>query len=332
MLNWNGYEDTCLCIDSILNSSFDKYTIVLVDNGSELEQLNRLNVYCQKKFKHIVNYNGNDVLMTEPLPIGQSLKKIKSNDKIVIIKNESNLGFAPGNNVALRFIKAIGGRYAMLLNNDTEVLEDSLSKMFEVMLNKKPATVIPQIRYFNPSDIIWNCGGKITWYGARRYYYFREHTSKVSKKEILQVDYATGCALMMDLDKTGLLSEKFFFGEEDFELSLRLKKAKLEQLCVLNSIILHKVGTSRKKVSSDKLGPICYHYAMRLSDLKDYQSLINWYITVFAHIASSYIVLRRDTSISPIKFLRFWKTTLKVVKRTDKFTREIFLNLTRKGI
>ena len=39
----------------------------------------------------------------------------------------------------------------------------------------------------------------------------------------------------------------FFFGEEDFEFSIRMKKANVYMACVLDSLIYHKVGATMGK-------------------------------------------------------------------------------------
>ncbi len=38
--------------------------------------------------------------------------------------------------------------------------------------------------------------GKITWYGARFYYYSNEHIQNVPQTGYKEIDYATGCALL----------------------------------------------------------------------------------------------------------------------------------------
>ena len=50
--------------------------------------------------------------------------------KVVLIKNKKNLGFAVGNNLGVKEAK---GRYILLLNSDTKLIEDSLTKMVDWM-------------------------------------------------------------------------------------------------------------------------------------------------------------------------------------------------------
>lgn len=38
IVNWNGFEDTCECIRSIRDISYKRYTIIVVDNSSDLDE------------------------------------------------------------------------------------------------------------------------------------------------------------------------------------------------------------------------------------------------------------------------------------------------------
>ena len=46
LLNWNGYDDTAECLESLAASTYDDYFIVLGDNGSQDGSLDRLQELC----------------------------------------------------------------------------------------------------------------------------------------------------------------------------------------------------------------------------------------------------------------------------------------------
>ncbi|MEM4346978.1 MAG: glycosyltransferase family 2 protein [Candidatus Altiarchaeota archaeon] len=102
ILNWNGSHYTIPCIKSLLNSSFQDFEIVLVDNGSE-----------RKDIKAIEN-------------------EFEGNEKIKIIKNSENKGFAEGNNIGVRN-SSPESKYVLLLNNDAVVKKDYLKEMVEAI-------------------------------------------------------------------------------------------------------------------------------------------------------------------------------------------------------
>src|SRR5206468_7870337 len=135
-----------------------------------------------------------------------------------------------------------------------------------------------QIRYYEPDTRIQNCGGDLTYFGSRKYKFANQNVSALPRSESSPITFITGCALLFKHSVTGPLSEDFFFGEEDYEFSLRLRRLGLEMACVHTAAIYHKVGTSIKR-SSKPLGAIAVHYASRLIDTRNYYSRLRWHAT-----------------------------------------------------
>ena len=295
ILNWNGWEDTRQCIESILvNSTKLNYNIILVDNGSKLDEIELINTYCLEKFKYNI-INDKEFFLEQNQVLPEIFSVCPSNEKIIFIKNNENLGFANGNNIALKFLKNIGEKYALLLNNDTEIEDGALNKMFDYLTNDVTNTigaVIPQIRFFHPKDVIWNCGGSINALGIRRYFYAFKNIKNVPQSGASRVDYGTGCALLMDLSKTDILSSKFFFGEEDLELAFRLKSNGFKIMCLYDAVVYHKVGASRAKISEQRMGNMVFHYSQRMSNLRDHLPYILWLVSFAGHYLSTINLLR----------------------------------------
>ena len=99
---------------------------------------------------------------------------------------------------------------------------------------------------------IWNCGGSLSM-GFRRYYYAGQCDADIKESVYIPIGFVTGCALFFPpelLDCEGrLLTERFFFGEEDFEFSMRMEAQGVKMACVLDSVIYHKVGASGSRMS-----------------------------------------------------------------------------------
>lgn len=324
ILNWNGWEDTRSCLESIKNKG---YKIILVDNGSKNKEIVAIESYFEQNFNTYCSHNRE---FYESFDSNNVNKSAILNSEIILIKNNVNLGFAAGNNVGLRFVQALGGRYALLLNNDTVVEDDGLKKMFHTMLNEgNCGAVIPQIRYFDPSDVIWNCGGTINQLGIRKYKYAFSNINDVPQKGVEKVDYGTGCALLIDLQKTGILSEKYFFGEEDLEFAFRLKKRNLTILCDYESVIYHKVGASRNQISENAVGKMTYHYCQRISNLKDNLNIFYWISSVFLHMLSSCKLLFKMKKLNIKTVFRVWKEVLSNVSK-EKFVLNDFVTISNK--
>lgn len=333
ILNWNGFEDTVKCIESVKNNLIEQnYSIILVDNGSEKEEVENIEKYCKLNFTNFYATYKENVLSYD-VDLYKKTSIFCGKNDILLIRNNENLGFAKGNNVGLHYVLNQNGNYALLLNNDTEIEHDALNKMFLTLKKNERnnvVAVIPQIRYFHDKDLIWNCGGKINWLGVRKYYYADTKATNLSLNDTMKVDYGTGCTLLLNLDKTGILSEKFFFGEEDFELAYRLKSANMKILCDLNAIIYHKVGASRDKFSDKFIGNMVYHYAQRLSNLKDNLPTFIWMISAFAHFLSSIRLLIINNCFSLKILMNMWVDILQNVTNLKQFTKSDFARISRK--
>ena len=324
VLNWNGTNDTIECIKSIKINSLDNYTIVLVDNGSQEISLLKLMNWCQANFTIVALYSKTQAEQGGILDIEEKLEREKSNERLVFIQNNENLGFAAGNNVALRYMLKSKATYAMLLNNDTVIEKDSLTNLMDFFnKNHDYVAATPQIRYFEPNDTIWNCGGKVTWLGNRRYYYAGDKISKIPKTGFKRITFITGCALIFKPHNTGLLSEKFFFGEEDFEFSLRLKKQNQRMTCVFDSVIYHKVGGSINSISKLER-KIVLHYAMRLMDLKEYQNCCHWHLTFLFYLIYSFGIITISYKISIKYYFLIWKKIIFYAKKHDSINKKLF--------
>lgn len=241
ILNWNGADDTLACLESLVKASGDFRTYV-VDNGSSDDSAMRISKWLED----------NQAFDARLIPL------------------DKNYGFARGNNMGLAVAQQDNPDSYILLNNDTEVLPDFLIQL-ESFSKKHPEyrVLTPKINFFYDKSKVWNCGGKLS-FGFRKYNYAGKREDTIVEKEYIPISFVTGCALYFYpelLDSEGrLFTERFFFGEEDFELSLRLKKQKTSMACVLQSLIFHKVGaTVGKTVGVSKY---YMHYLNRFIDMR----------------------------------------------------------------
>lgn len=94
ILNYNTYENSCVCIDSCLKQIGVEYQILLIDNASTDDSFDRL--------------------------------KNKYKDRIQYLQTNMNYGYAGGNNYGVKYCKELGIPYALLLNSDTELVSNTL--------------------------------------------------------------------------------------------------------------------------------------------------------------------------------------------------------------
>ncbi len=290
ILNWNGTDDTIDCLKSLKSVHYNNYEIVLVDNGSSKENLLNLKKWCQNNFKNIIYYTKDQIEKEFKFNSKMLFLNSPSCNNLIFIESNENLGFAAGNNLALKYVLKNNGIYSLLLNNDTVVTPEFLTILMNIYKkNPELGAVIPQIRFYYDKEKIWNCGGKI-FFGFRKYYFANKSYKKLPSKSKIKISFATGCAILFKPNEVGLLSENFFFGEEDFEFAYRMLKLNKKMACVLDSIIYHKVSKSIKKESVK--GRIFIYYLNRFINMKtQFNNLYLWITWKYIYIIYIYILL-----------------------------------------
>src|SRR5579859_5014715 len=121
-------------------------TIIIVNYNTThlvrqvLESLQKFHSFSKLKTEVIVVDNGSS---------DRSLSKLQKEFPFIeVIELEKNLGFAGGNNVALRQLKT---EYVMLLNSDTEFTEETQLQKMLVYMNHNPqaAVMTPRLELAN---------------------------------------------------------------------------------------------------------------------------------------------------------------------------------------
>ena len=147
--------------------------------------------------------------------------------QVKLIKNKENLGFAKGNNLALRQAQS---KYLFLLNPDTIVKEGSLSKLVD-FLEKNPQAGAVGAKILNPDGSLQSSVGKfydlgsvsLMLFGGERAGFLRSSPSKMG-----EVDWVSGAALAVRkevFENVGGLDENFFMYMEEVEWCYRIRKA-----------------------------------------------------------------------------------------------------------
>jgi len=211
VLSWNNFQDTQKCLRSLLQESNSQ--VVLVDNASTEGSALKL----QKQFSQNNNFH--------------------------FLQNKSNLGFAAGNNVGIKYALAKGADYIFVLNNDTQVAKSTIGILKETLeKNLSAGIAVPKI-FFPDGKNLWYAGGKISFILGGSIHNVKSDDSQSSR----EVNFATGAAMMLKADclkKGGLFDEKFFAYNEDTDLSWRFLKYGFKILYVPKAIVFHKAGGS----------------------------------------------------------------------------------------
>jgi GT2 family glycosyltransferase len=238
LVNWNGYAFTSQCLNSLKAVYYVNFHIIVVDNGSTDDSLIRL----ERNFVHPT-----------------------------YLKSRENLGFAEGNNLGIRYALEKGYEYVLLLNNDTEVEPDFLSRLVDYMVknqDKNLGVVQPLIMYNHDRKIIWSGGGK--FYKATG----DSHTLHGGKNETdadlthpYPIDWVTGCCMLLKANcirETGLLNASYFAYFEDVDWSLRIRSRGYSLYFIPEAKIYHEAGASSKRSHAEGiLHPLVFYYTSR---------------------------------------------------------------------
>jgi GT2 family glycosyltransferase len=167
ILNWKGWKDTLECLETLYRISYPRYCVIIVDNGSNDESIQKLHEYAEGKIQ--VNSNRiNYTSRNKPIavieysrqdseggsPRGNNLLGLPSDRRLVIIKNEKNDGFARGNNIGIRFaLNIVQSDYVLILNNDTLVKDLHFLDVLVRVAEENPSlgAVNPAIRSLDGS-------------------------------------------------------------------------------------------------------------------------------------------------------------------------------------
>ena len=349
ILNWNGWQDTIECLESIRRSDYPDCCTVVVDNGSRDDSCKRIQAWAEEN-KAAGPRAGDNLIGGESLRVilyeraaaesrrsgenGRELPMSPAASRLALIQVGENRGFAGGSNIGIRYAQAVGSEFVWLLNNDTVVEKAALGRMVYFLESHSDFQgVTGQIRLHGDPSRIWHCGGTLTCFGTRRYHYLNSPSARVPQRGFKRISYITCCAAVFRVSlfkKVGLLSERFFFGEEDFELSQRLKPSKFKLACLYDAIVYHKVGKSIDKVIRRENLPKSYiYYLNRFIDMRHYWRRFPWQLWRFSYFFYIFPLLKLRHGVSWNDFRSFRRQLIKDSTDLDGVSKATFERLLR---
>lgn len=272
ILNWNGWEDTVECLESVYQIEYPNYDIVVIDNGSKDNSIEKIKEYASGKIpveSSFVRYNPNN----KPLClIEYSQEELKFKDRVqkglenfplekrlILIKNNENYGFAEGNNIAIKYtLEFLKPDHILLLNNDTVVDPVFLDKLIQAAETDPNIGVVgPTIYDYSPPHRLQSTGSKILWNRGDAINLTSEEDVKVGT--LKKVDAVTGCALLAKSEvfkKIGGLNKNYFAYFEEIEWCVRARNELYEIVYVPQGKVWHKGGATSNKITGFAL----YHH------------------------------------------------------------------------
>lgn len=267
IVNYNTYNLTKQTIESIIQKHHSfTYEIILVDNASSDRSIDQL----QSEF--------NDIILS---------------NKLHILINKTNLGFAKANNIGFKLAK---GKYVLLLNSDTVVKENCLEECLAQMEKDNSIGALGCKVILSNNKLDHACKRGFPTPKASLYYFLKLHKKNpikygqynalhLDENEIGEVDCLTGAFMLMPkvvLNKVGGFDEDFFMYGEDIDLCYRIKENGYKILYYPDAQIIHYKGGSSKK----KRNKVIYdfHEAMWIFYKKHYYTKYNFVTTILVCI------------------------------------------------
>lgn len=222
IINYNTFQLTCNCIESVLlHTTGLSYEIILVDNASTESEAD---------------------LFKQKFP------------SIHLIKSETNLGFAGGNNLGLQYAT---GEYILLLNSDTLLTENSILFIYE-KAKAIPALGAATVKLVYPDGSIQPAARSFPSVKkhflefTRLYRLFHSTYDKLAERFDYNTDFSCdwiwGTFFFFprkNLELTGgKLAATYFMYSEDVEWCYLFSKQGLVNYYFSGSSVIHLIGKS----------------------------------------------------------------------------------------
>ena len=217
IVNYNGANFLERCLLSLAAQTFRAFEIILVDNASSDDSC----AFVEKNFP-----------------------------RIKLIRSETNVGFAAGNNLGIR---AARGNLIATLNTDTEVEKDYLEKLCAPIRDEKIGACAPLMLEMERRNVVDAAGIVVDAFGyAWNVGAGQSANEFVGTREIYGA--CAGAALYRKamLDEIGLFDDDYFGFYEDADLAWRAHNAGWKTIFVPTARVAHTHGASFGKISPRK--------------------------------------------------------------------------------
>lgn len=219
IVNYNSYQDTLDCVQSILESvCTELFEIIVVDNASANDSWEKLHVLS---------------------------------GKAVLLRAEENKGYCAGNNIGIRYALERKADFIWILNPDTLIEKDTLQNLNTFAQGKKDMGILgcklvyyPDTQYlqgFGGSDISIQKNGLM----APGKHIYHLQSSDTALPDAVSLDVIIGASMYIPrkvFETCGLMDERFHLYEDETEFCLRAAKFGFRHYAISSATVYHKEG------------------------------------------------------------------------------------------
>jgi GT2 family glycosyltransferase len=261
IVNWNGWADTLECLESLFRCDYPEYRVIVCDNASSDGSLECIAAWADGRLE-APTASGSRLrhLSVPPVPkpipyiggkasAGEATARNEAGVRLQLLASSLNLGFAGGNNLALRRCLAQDDfEYAWLLNNDTVVEPDALGQLVSRMRERPDAGMCGStLRFYDRPEVVQAYGGATynRWFGVPHNITQLRRGDDVARIEA-RLAYVMGASMLVSktfLREVGLMSEDYFLFYEELDWATRAS-GRYTLAYAPESRVYHKGGRS----------------------------------------------------------------------------------------
>lgn len=227
LVNYNGMKFMPECLESLSKIDYADAQIVVVDNASA---------------------DGSPEWTAAHFP------------DVVLVRHVENLGITGGNNAGIDWCRKNECAWILLLNNDTVVEPDFLSRLLDCA--EPDCLLVPKIYFYDDRTRLNNhLGGFDYWRGIHRDWFYGRPDTSASRKVSLAT-MANTCALLIPLDvatRVGPMDNEYFIYFDDSDFITRAIRSGSRVKFVPDAVLYHRESSSSGGADS----PLTVYYATR---------------------------------------------------------------------
>ena len=245
VLNWNGWQDTLQCLDSLVHQSYPNMSIVVVDNASTDGSQDYLLSWPEMGGK---DWQCRQFAIHPSMPQNLRPDTLRNGD-FVFIQSGVNGGFAAGNNLGIQLALKHQAAYVWILNNDTEVHPAALDALVRCAEADPAIGMCGSILIYHDSrNLMQACGGgNFDYWRAtgQQIGHGLDPSRKLDAIQSTPLTYVAGASLLARAEmirEVGAFEERYFLYYEEIDWAERAKAWKMA--VAPESLVYHKEGAS----------------------------------------------------------------------------------------
>lgn len=227
VLNWQHYQNTINCINSLQEMDYDNFEIIVVDNNSR---------------------NDSYKIIAKTFP------------KLKVIQSPRNDGYAAGHKIVADIAIEKQADLLWVLNNDLTVRKNTLTELINAYLEHGDAIYGSTTLLSENPDII-NFGGGDDYIDESQpfsynIFYNKHYSDEFKKLKIRNIQSVEGSSILIPIKtikEIGFMDTSYFMYGEETDYCFYARQKGIPSMLVTNSVVIHKGGGSFNNNSKNNL-------------------------------------------------------------------------------